>query len=179
MQKKTLGVALLLVLNLFACNKVFSQGKDSIPKHNVGILLSCSILESNGYRFETPAFFYSGKRHGFSVAAASKFENDKQVIGVTAGYFLFIEPAFRDISFFFNYNGSYFFESNPAFTHIFGGGVQIDLFKRFFLHHSVGLGFQHSATNFNFLNTAGQLKLSIGYYIREIPVTHIHDEWEH
>jgi len=177
-QHVTLGIFLFIVLNMFIPGKVFSQKDNPAPKHNIGILFSCSILESNGFRLETPAYFYSGKRNGFSIAAASKFENDKSAFGFTAGYFFFIEPSFRDISFFFNYNASCFLGSNSAFTHIFGGGVQIDLFHRFFMHHSVGLGFQHKGSDFSFLNTSGQLKLSIGYYIREIPVVHIHDNWE-
>jgi hypothetical protein len=186
--KSAAGLLLLLVGLLFS-DKAFSQekdtlshhtGKDSVAHHNIGILLSCSILEGNGYRFEHPAYFYSGKRHGFSVATASKFETDRPaVFGATLGYFFFLEPSFRDISFYFNYNASTFFETNPVLTHIFGGGVQIDLFKRFFLHHSVGLGFQQTTNDFKFLNTSGQLKLSLGFYIREIPVVHIHDDWEH
>jgi hypothetical protein len=186
---KNAAYLLFLLVGLFFCSEGISQekytlsrhnNKDSVAHHNLGILLSCSILEGNGYRFEHPAYFYSGKRHGFSIAAASKFEIDKPaVFGATFGYFFFLEPAFRDISFYFNYNASTFFETNPVLTHIFGGGVQIDLFKRFFLHHSVGLGFQQTTADFRFLNTSGQLKLSLGFYIREIPVVHIHDDWEH
>jgi hypothetical protein len=171
--------ATLLIAFIFCLPSLRAQHKDTLPNRNIGILISMSVLESPGFRLETPAFFYSSKRHGLSIAAASKFQNDGAARpGLTGGYFLFIEPAFRDISFYFNYNLSSFIEKTPLLTHIIGAGVQIDLFKRFFMHHSVGLGLQQKTSHLAFQNTSGQLKLSIGYYLREIPVVHIHDDWE-
>jgi len=170
---------ILIVILLFH-GKIFSQVKDSVPHRNIALTASCAILEGNGIRAELPGYFYSGKNHGFAVAATVKFNGDNSTaFGINAGYYYFIEPSFRDISFFFNYNASYFFEKDAAFTHIFGGGVQIDIGKRCFLQHSAALGFQHSATDLSFLKSAGQLKLSFGFYLREIPVVHIHDDWEH
>jgi hypothetical protein len=178
--KKTVKIIFCL-LGLFMASNAVAQKIDSTTHRNIGFLVSGSILENKGFRIELPTFFYSSKRHGFSLTSAAKFEGNKSpVYGVSAGYFYFIEPSFRDISFFLNYNGSYYFDSPQMATHIFGGGVQIDLLGNFFLHHSVGLGFQHSTTSDrSFLNISGQLKLSIGYYLREIPEVHIKDDWEH
>ena len=171
---------LALIVALFP-RQIHSQTKDSTSAshRNIGLLAGCSILEGNGIRAELPAYFYSSRRHGFSVAAAGKFSNDNPLtFGINAGYFCFIEPSFRDITFFLNYNTAYYFEKDPAFTHIFAIGTQIDIGKRGFIQHSVGFGFQQSATDFNWVATAAQLKLSFGIYLREIPVVHIHDDWE-
>jgi len=179
-QSKIRLFILFLPLFLLFSNKEYAQVKDSVSHRNIALTTSCAILEGNGIRAELPGYFYSGKNHGFAVALTAKFNGDNSMaFGVNVGYYYFVEPSFRDISFFFNYNISYFFESKAAFTHIFGGGVQIDIGKRCFIQHSAGLGFQHSATDLSFLKSAGQLKLSFGFYLREIPVVHIHDDWEH
>jgi hypothetical protein len=170
----------LFLMVLFCSGKLVSQKKDSVSHRNVGVTLSCSVLEGNGIRAEYPGYFYSGKTHGFSVAATGKFLSDNSAaFGINAGYFYFLEPSFRDISFFLNYNVSYFFEDHSAFTHIINVGTQIDIGKRTFIQHSIGIGAQQSASDFNYLHTVGQLKLSLGVYLREIPVVHIHDDWEH
>jgi len=177
---KNRGVQFLFLFALFFSDKGFSQTKDSVPHRNIGITVSCAVLEGNGIRAELPGYFYSAKTHGFSVAATAKFNSDNsQALGINAGYYFFLEPSFRDISFFLNYNVSYFFEKNAALTHIVAVGTQIDIGKRCFLQHSIGLGFQQTANDFSFLHTVGQLKLSLGVYLREIPVAHIHDDWEH
>ena len=170
----------IVVTILFFHGKIYSQAKDSVPHRNIALTASCAILEGNGIRAELPGYFYSGRNHGFAVAATAKFTGDNSTtFGINAGYYYFVEPTFRDISFFFNYNISYFFENNAVLTHILGGGVQIDIGKRCFIQHSAGLGFQHSATDLSFLKSSGQLKLTFGFYLREIPVVHIHDDWEH
>ena len=155
------------------------EKKDSVAHRNIGFLAGCSILEGNGYRAELPAYYYSSRKHGFSVAFACNFGKDIPLLpGINAGYFFFIEPSFRDITFFLNYNLAFFFEKKPAFTHIFGIGTQIDVGKRGFIQHSVGRGLQQSGTDYSSLGPCGQLKLSLGFYIREIPVVHIHEDWE-
>lgn len=177
---KNPGIQFLFLIVLFFSGTCFSQTKDSVSNRNIGITLSCSVLEGNGMRAELPGYFYSGKTHGFSVAATAKFNSDNSsAFGINAGYYFFLEPSFRDISFFLNYNVSYFFEKEAALTHVVNVGTQIDIGKRCFLQHSIGLGFQQVTNDFSYLRTVGQLKLSLGVYLREIPVVHIHDDWEH
>jgi hypothetical protein len=173
-------VLILLLMILFFMRNGFAQVKDSVPHRNIGVTLSCSVLEGNGIRAEYPGYFYSSRTHGFSIAATGKFLSDNSAaFGINAGYYFFLEPSFRDISFFLNYNTSYFFEKDAAFTHVVNFGTQIDFGKRSFLQHSIGLGIKQSSADFSYLQTIGQLKLSLGVYIREMPVVHIHDEWEH
>lgn len=165
---------------LFFSVSGFSQVIDSVSHRNIGVTLSCSVLEGNGIRVEYPGYFYAGRTHGFSLAATGKFLSDNSaVFGVNAGYYFFLEPSFRDISFFLNYNTSYFFEKEATITHVVNVGTQIDFGKRGFLQHSIGLGFKQSSSDFSYLQTVGQLKLSLGVYIREMPVVHIHDDWEY
>ena len=178
---------LLFILALFTINAYsFTLGKDTARKdstvahHNIGLLVGGNILEGNGIRLEFPTYFYSSKTHGFSVSGTVKYtEDDNRTFGINAGYYYFIEPSYRDITFFLNYNTSYFFEEKKMFTHIFGVGTQIDIGENCFIQHSIGLGFQQSASNFNYMNAAGQLRLAIGFYLREMPVVHIKDDWEH
>jgi hypothetical protein len=175
-----LSLFLLSIFNIVLISTGLSQNKDSISGRNIALTTSCSVLEGNGIRIELPGYFYSSKTHGFSIAPTAKFLSDNSsAFGVNAGYYYFLEPSFRDISFFLNYNLSYFFETNAALTHIINIGTQIDIGKRCFLQHSIGLGFRHLVSDQTYLNTSGQLKLTLGLYLREIPVVHIHDDWEH
>jgi hypothetical protein len=168
---------IFLLFTFVVSTKSFSQVIDSVTHRNIGLLAGCSILESSGVRLEMPAYFYSSRRYGFSVALAGKFGGDNPFApGINAGLFYFLEPSFRDITFFANYNAACYFEKNAAITHIFGIGTQIDVGKRGFIQHSLGIGLQQSTTNFNSVGACGQLKLSIGLYLREIPVVHIHED---
>jgi hypothetical protein len=147
-------------------------------KRNVAFMASGSILDGGGYRFSLPGFYYGSRTHAFSFAPSAKVNDvDPFVFGLSASYYFFIEPSFRDISFFLQYNAAFFFEKKGTLTHIFGIGTQIDIGKRCFIQHSVGFGVRQYMADFS-SSAAGQLKLSFGFYLREIPVIHIHDNWE-
>lgn len=168
---------------LFALLVGFHPGAKAQPdtavKRNVAFMASCSILDGSGYRFSFPSFYYGSRTHAFSIAPSAKVHDvNPFVFGVSASYYYFIEPSFRDISFYLQYNAGFFFEKNSPLTHIFGIGTQIDVGKRGFIQHSVGFGIRQSLADFSSAAAAGQLKISFGIYLREIPVQHIHDEWE-
>ena len=170
---------LCVLIVLFSFQKSFAQKKDSLIKSNVAIMAGCSILDGDGIRVELPSFFYGSNKHAFSIAPAGNFTSGNSSYGgFNLGYYYFIEPSFRDITFYLMYNTAYFFHDDAPITHVFGIGTQIDIGKRGFIQHSVGFGFQQSTSDFSSMGPAGQLKLSFGIYLREIPVVHIHDEWQ-
>lgn len=179
MQRPIKSISFVLIFWIGFCAHGRAQADSAAPKRNVAIMASCSILDGSGYRFSLPAFYYGSRIHAFSFSPSAKINDvNPFAFGVTASYYYFIEPSFRDITFFLNYNAGFFFEKNSPLTHIFGIGTQIDIGKRSFIQHSVGFGIRQSLTDFSSSAAAGQLKLSFGIYLREIPVQHIHDDWE-